>query len=49
VTQRERLAQRELEHLLRAGGERDLAGRDLVALTDDAGDLGADLFDRDVQ
>src|ERR671922_198128 len=49
VTEGERLAQRELQHLLRARRERDLAGGDLVALTDDAGDLGADLFDRDVE
>ena len=49
VAQRERLAQRELEHLLRARGERDLAGRDLVALADDAGDLRAHLLDRDVE
>ena len=45
----ERLAQRELEHLLRARRERDLAGRDLVTLADDARDLGADLLDRDVE
>ena len=49
VAERERLAQRELEHLLRARRERDLAGRDLVALADDPGDLGANLLDRDVE
>ena len=49
VAERERLAQRQLEHLLRARRERDLAGRDLVALADDAGDLGAHLFDGDVE
>ena len=49
VAERERLAQRELEHLLRARRERDLAGRDLVALADDAGDLRAHLFHGDVQ
>ncbi len=49
VAQRQRLAQRELEHLLRARRERDLTGRDLVALADDARDLGAHLFDRDVE
>src|SRR5207302_178245 len=41
VAERQRLAERELEDLLRAGRERDLAGRDLVALADDAGDLRA--------
>src|SRR5207244_5622684 len=41
VAERERLAQRELEHLLRARRERDLAGRDLVALAADARDRGA--------
>jgi hypothetical protein len=49
VTQRERLAQRELEHLLRARGKRDLARRDLVALADDSGDLGAYFLDGDVE
>ncbi len=49
VAERERLAQRELEHLLRARRERDLAGRDLVALADDPRDLGAHLLDRDVE
>ena len=49
VAERERLAQRELEHLLRARRERDLAGGDLVALADDARDLRAHLLDRDVE
>ena len=49
VAERQRLAQRELEHLLRARRERDLAGRDLVALADDARDLRAHLLDRDVE
>ena len=49
VAERERLAQRELEHLLRARRERDLPARDLVALADDARDLRAHLLDRDVE
>ena len=49
VAERERLAQRQLEHLLRAGRERNLAGGDLVALPDDARHLGADLLDGDVE
>src|SRR5262249_28817532 len=49
VAEAERLAQRELEHLLRARRERDLAGRDLVALADDTRDLGAHLLDGDVE
>jgi hypothetical protein len=49
VAEREGLAQRELEDLLRARGERDLARGDLVALADDAGDLRADLLHRDVE
>ena len=49
VAKRKRLAQRELEHLLGPGRERDLAGRDFVALADDAGDLGTHLFDRDLK
>ena len=49
VAERQRLAQRELEHLLRARRERDLAGRDLVTLADDAGDLRPHLLDRDVE
>ena len=49
VAEGEGLAQRELQHLLRARRERDLARRHLVALADDAGDLGADLLHRDVE
>jgi len=49
VSEGQRFAQRELEHLLRARRERDLTGRDLVALADDAGDLRAHLFDGDVE
>ena len=49
VAERERFAQRELEHLLRARRERNLARRHLVALADDARDLGAHLLDRDVE
>ena len=49
VAERQGLAQRELEHLLGARRERDLAGRDLVALADDPRDLGANLLDRDVE
>ena len=49
VAERERLAQRELEHLLGARRERDLARRDLVALADDARDLRAHLLDGDVE
>ena len=49
VAEGERLAQRQLQHLLRARRERDLARRDLVALADDAGDLRAHLLDRDVE
>jgi hypothetical protein len=49
VAERQGLAQRELQHLLRARSERDLAGGDLVALSHDAGDLGAHLLDGDVQ
>ena len=49
VAERERLAQRELENLLRARRERDLTGRDLVTLADDPRDLGAHLLDRDVE
>ena len=49
VPERERLAQRQLEHLLGPRRERDLAGRDLVALADDARDLRAHLLDRDVE
>src|SRR3712207_4659656 len=49
VAQRERLAQGQLEHLLRAGREGDLAGGDLLAGADDADDLGAYALDGDVE
>src|SRR5262245_2513932 len=49
VAEAQSFAEGELEHLLRARRERDLPGRHLVALADDAGDLGPYLFDRDVQ
>src|SRR5262245_14439707 len=49
MAQRQGLAQRELEHLLRARRERDLAGRDFVALTDDPRHLSSDLLDGDVE
>ena len=49
VAERERLAQGQLEHLLGARRERDLARRHLVALADDPRDLRADLLDRDVE
>ena len=49
VAERERLAQRQLEHLLRARRERDLAGGDLLAGADDPHDLRADALDRDVE
>ena len=49
VTERERLAQRQLEHLLGARRERDLAGGDLLAGADDPDHLGADALDGDVE
>ena len=49
VAERERLTQGEFEHLLGARREGDLAGRDLVTLADDAGDLRTHLLDRDVE
>ena len=49
VAERERLPQRQLEHLLRPRGERDLAGGDLLARPDDADHLGADLLHRDLE
>src|SRR5581483_8430373 len=49
VAQAQRLAQRELEDLLRARGERDLSGGDLLAGADDADDLSADALHRDVE
>ena len=49
VAEGERLAQRQLEHLLGARRERDLAGGDLLAGADDAHHLRADALDRDVE
>ena len=49
VAERESFAQRQLEDLLGARRERDLAGGDLVTLAHDARDLGAHLFHRDVE
>ena len=49
VAERQRLPQRQLEHLLRPRGERDLPGGDLLARPDDADDLGADLLHRDLE
>jgi hypothetical protein len=49
VAQRERLAQRQLEHLLARGRERDLPGGDFLSGPDDAHDLGAHTLDGDVQ
>ena len=48
VAEAQRLAQRELEHLLRAA-ESISPGRDLLARADDVHDLRADALDRDVQ
>ena len=42
VTELQRLAQRELEHLLRPGGEGNVPARGLGALADDLDHLGAD-------
>ena len=49
VAERERLAQRQLQHLLGPRRERDLAGGDLLARPDDADHLGADLLHRDLE
>jgi hypothetical protein len=49
VAEAQRFAERELEDLLRARRERDLARGHLVALADDARDLGAHLLDGDVE
>jgi hypothetical protein len=49
VAERERLAQRQLEHFLGTWREGDLTGRDLVALADDARHLRPDLLDGDVE
>ncbi len=47
--ERQRLAQRQLEDLLGARRERDLAGGDLLTGADDPHDLGADALDGDVE
>ena len=49
VAERQRLAQRQLEDLLGARRERDLAGGDLLTGADDPHDLGADALDGDVE
>src|SRR4051812_38072442 len=49
VAKAERLAQGELEHLLGARGEGDLAGGDLLAGAHDADHLSADALDGDVE
>jgi hypothetical protein len=49
VAQGERLAQRQLQDLLGARGERDLPGGDLLAGADDPDDLGADPLHGDVE
>src|SRR6201999_2423327 len=49
VAQAQRLAQRQLEHLLGARRERDLPGRDLLAGTDDADHLRTHAFHGDVE
>ena len=49
VAEAQRLTERELEDLLRARRERDLAGGDLLAGADDADDLSAHALDGDVE
>ena len=49
VAEGERLAERQLEHLLRARREGDLARGHLLAGADDAHDLGAHTLDGDVE
>ena len=49
VSERQGFAQRQLEDLLGARREQDLAGGDLVALADDPRNLRAHLFHRDVE
>src|SRR5207247_9556884 len=49
VTEGERFTQGELENLLRAWRERNLAARDLIALTDDARHLRPHFLHRDVK
>ena len=49
VAELQRLAQRQLQDLLRSRGERDVTGGGRLALTDDLLDLLADRLERDVQ
>ena len=49
MAERQRLAQSQLEHLLRPRREGDLPARDLFAGADDPHDLGADALDGDVE
>jgi hypothetical protein len=49
VPERQGLAQRQLQNLLGARRERDLAGGDLVSLADDARNLRTHLLDRDIE
>jgi hypothetical protein len=49
VLELHRLAQRELQHLLRARRERDLSARDLVAPADDPAHLRTHVLDGDVE
>jgi hypothetical protein len=49
VAELQRLAQRQLEHLLRPGGEGDVAGGGLLPLTDDLLDLAAHCLQRDAE
>ena len=49
VAELQRLAQAQLQHLLGARGERDVARRRLLALADDLLDLAANAFQRDAQ
>lgn len=49
VAELQRFAQRQFQHLLGSRGEGDVAGRSLLALTDDLLDLAAHAFKRDAQ
>jgi hypothetical protein len=49
VPELQRLAQRQLEHLLGARGERDVAGGRRAALADDLLHLAANRFERDAE
>ena len=49
VAELQRLAQRQLQHLLRPRGEGDVTGRGLLALADDLLDLLADALERDAE